>query len=328
MREWREMRRLGFWLKAPLLLVVALPGAAMAQKAIDLPGERFFPESVTSDGKDRAYVPSVQGGVYRITLSGGKIESFIQPGAFGSASVFGVLVDPVRKMLWTCNNDLTGFGIPIEGADKGSSVKGFDLGSGKGKVSLALPGGAFCNDLTVAKDGTLYVADSNRSQILRWKSGTALADWFFDAQLADPAHDNGGLDGIVIDLDGNLIVNNWRLNRLARVRIAADGSPGGATIIQTSRPLQGPDGMRMVSNDPAGHRLVVAEQAGKVSLITIAGDKADVKTIVEGFPSVAGVTVEGKTVWHVPGLLSYIFNPQMRTQKPPLPFRLSPAQLP
>jgi len=322
------MRRLGFWLKAPLVLIAVQAGAAIAQKPIDVPGERSFPESVASDGKGRAYVPSVQGGVYRITLSSGEIEPFVAPGAFGSASIFGVLVDPARKMLWTCNNDLTNVGIPIEGADKGSSVKGFDLGSGKGKVSLALPYDAFCNDLTVAADGTLYVADSNRSKILRWKPGTALADWFFDAQLADSAHDNGGLDGIVVDPDGNLLVNNWRLGRLARVNVAADGSAGGVTIIQTSRPLEGPDGMRIISNDDAGVRLALAEQAGKVSLVTIKGDKADVKTIGEGFPSVAGVTVEGKTIWHVPGLLSYVFNPQMRTQKPPLPFRLSPTKLP
>lgn len=322
------MRKLGFWLKASLLLVAFHNVPAAAQKPIDLPGDRFFPESVTSDGKGTAYVPSAQGGVYKVALASGKMESFIQPGAFGSGSVFGVLVDAAHKMLWTCNNDLSGVGMPVPGADKGSSVKGFDLKSGKGKVSLAMPGGSFCNDLTVARDGTLYVADSNRSQILRWKPGTALADWFFDPRLADPAHDNGGLDGIVMDPDGNLIVNNWRLNRLARVRIAADGGPAGATIIQTSRPLEVPDGMRIIDVSAGSLRLAAAEGSGKVSVITIQGDAADVKTIAEGFPSAAGVTVEGKTVWHVPGLLSYVFNPQMRTQKPPLPFRLSPAQLP
>ena len=322
------MRTFGFWLKMPLLLA-ALPGAAaLAQKPIDLPGERFFPESVTSDGKGTAYVPSAQGGVYKVTLSSGKIEPFIKPGEFGSAAVFGVLVDAAHKMLWTCNNDLSGVGIAIPGADKGSSVKGFDLKSGKGKVSLALPGGGFCNDLTVAKDGTLYVADSNRSQILRWKPGAALADWYFDPNLADSAHDNGGLDGIVMGPDGNLVVNNWRLNRLARVKIAADGNPAGTTVIQTSRPLEVPDGMRIIDASAGSLRLAAAEGSGKISVITIEGDKADVKTIAEGFPSAAGVTVEGKTVWHVPGLLSYVFNPQMRTQKPPLPFRLSPAKLP
>ncbi|MBO9580081.1 MAG: hypothetical protein J7498_04245 [Sphingobium sp.] len=322
------MRTLGFWLKASLLPAVACCAGAYAQKPIDLPGDRFFPESVTSDGKGTAYVPSVQGGVYKVTLSSGKVEPFIKPGTFGSASVFGVLADPVHKMLWTCNNDLSGVGIAIVGADKGSSVKGFDLRSGKGKVSLALPSDGFCNDITVAKDGTLYVADSNRSQILRWKPGTALADWFFDPRLADAAHDNGGLDGIVMGPDGNLIVNNWRLNLLARVKIATDGSPGGVTIIQTSRPLEVPDGMRIIDASAASLRLAVAEGSGKVSVITIQGDRADVKTIAEGFPSAAGVTVEGKTVWHVPGLLSYIFSPQLRTQTPPLPFRLSPATLP
>jgi len=33
-------------------------------------------------------------------------------------------------------------------------------------------------------------------------------------------------------------------------------------------------------------------------------------------------------IWHVAGELSYVFNPQKRMQKPPLPFRVSPAPLP
>lgn len=322
------MRRFSVLLKGSLLLMAGWSAAASAQKAIDLPGDRFFPESVTSDGKGVAYVPSAQGGVYKVVLSSGKITPFIAPGAFGSASVFGVLVDPARKMLWTCNNDLSAVGIPIEGADKGSSVKGFDLKSGEGKVSLALPGGGFCNDLTVAKDGTLYVADSNRSYILRWKSGTPLADWFFDPRLADPARDNNGLDGIVATPDGHLIVNNWRLNLLARVDIAPDGSAAGATIIKTSRSLEVPDGMRLLDARGGALRLVVAEGSGKIAIVSVNGDTADVKTIAEGFPSAAGVTIEKGVAWHVPGLLSYVFNAQMRTQKPPLPFRLSSSPLP
>ncbi len=88
------MLRLGFWLKASLLLAVAQAGAAIAQKAVDLPGDRFFPESIASDGKGHAYVSSAQGGIYRVTLASGKIEPWIKPGAFGSASTSGVLIDP------------------------------------------------------------------------------------------------------------------------------------------------------------------------------------------------------------------------------------------
>ena len=321
------MQQRWFWLKAASLLLICAQGsAAFAQKAIDLPGERFFPESITSDGKGIAYVPSAQGGVYKVILATGKVTPWIAPGAYGSASVFSVLVDPARKLLWTCNNDLTAVGIPIAGADKGSTIKAFDLATGKGKISLQLPGAnAFCNDMTFAKDGTVYAADSNRSHILRWKPGAAaLEDWFFDAALADPANNNGGLDGIVFAPDGTLIVNNWRLNRLARVAIAADGKPGKMTIIQTSRPLEVPDGMRLID----GMRIAVAEGTGKIAIVTIAGDSAHVQTIADGLSSAAGVTIEKGVVWHVAGELSYVFNPQKRMQKPPLPFRVSPAPLP
>ncbi len=139
--------------------------------------------------------------------------------------------------------------------------------------------------------------------------------------LADPASNNGGLDGIVMAPDGSLIVNNWRLARLARVAVAPDGKPGAVTVIQTSRPLEIPDGMRHVG----GQRYVVAEGTGKVALLVIDGDKARVRTIGEGFSSVAGLTIEKNIVWHVPGEFPYIFNPQKRLLKPPLPFRLSPT---
>ncbi len=321
------MRKFGFWLKAASLLTFCTQAcSAHAQKAIDLPGERFFPENVTSDGKGTAYVPSAQGGVYKVALATGKVTPWIAPGAYGSASILGVLVDPARKLLWTCNNDLGAVGFPVTGADKGATLKAFDLATGKGKVSLQLPGAnAYCNDLTIAKDGTVYVADSNRSHILRWKPGAGrLEEWLFDPVLADPANNDGGLDGIVMAPDGSLIVNNWRLARLARVAMAPDGKPGAVTIIRTSRPLEIPDGMRHVG----GQRYVVAEGSGKVALLVIDGDKAQVRTIGEGFSSVAGVTIERNIVWHVPGEFPYIFNPQKRLSKPPLPFRLSPTPLP
>ncbi len=110
------MRHFRFWLKAAAsLLVCAQASGAIAQKAIDLPGERFFPENVTSDGKGTAYVPSAQGGVYKVALATGKVTPWIAPGAYGSASILGVLVDPARKLLWTCNNDLAAVGLSVAG---------------------------------------------------------------------------------------------------------------------------------------------------------------------------------------------------------------------
>ena len=319
------MRKLGFWLKAPLLLVAVQGGGALAQRSIDLPGDKLFPESMATDGKGTAYVSRTEGGILKVTLASGKIEQWIAPGAFGSSSIFGIFVDPVNKLIWACSNDLTAQGYGIAGADKGASrLKGFDMATGQGKVSLTLTAqGAFCNDITVAKDGTLYVADSGTSHVLRWKPGaTALEDWFFDPRFFHK--DGGGLDGIAVGGDGHLYMNNWRSAEMARVTVKADGSAGGMTLLDTSRPLLVPDGLRLVD----GLVFAQAEGGGKISLATIKGDKVEVTTLTEGLSSPTAVGLDGKAVWYVQGEMSYVFNPTKRTQKPPLPFRLASVKLP
>ena len=106
----------------PLLLAVAagVPGA------IDLPGDRLYPESVSIAPDGTAYVGSMSGGVLRVPLRTGKPEQWIKPGAFGSGALFGVLADTRNKLLWTCTNDFTARGVKVEGADAGSFLKGFD----------------------------------------------------------------------------------------------------------------------------------------------------------------------------------------------------------
>jgi sugar lactone lactonase YvrE len=319
------MRRAASGLKAaPALLFVAAVASPM-DRAIDLPGDRLFPENLDIASDGTAYVGSLTGGVLRVDLATGKVAAWLKPGGSGTASTFGILRDDVNRLLWVCNNDLTAQGIAIAGADKGAVLKGLDPQTGAARVSLALPGAAaFCNDIAVAKDGTVYVSDSGRSHILRWTpGGKALEDWFFDQRLASAAHDNGGLDGIAFDRAGNLVVNNFRLNTLARIAIAPDGAPGAVTLLATSRPLDTPDGLRPLADG----RFVMAEK-GRVALVEIAGDTARVTTLGEGYGAVSGVAPHAGHVWLVAGEASYVFRPDLRGKAPPLPFRLSPVTLP
>lgn len=320
------MRHFWFLLKAAVLaLTAAQASTAWAQKAIDLPGDQLFPESVSVTPDGTAYVGSLSGGILKVDLKTGKVAQWVKPGDFGSASTFGILADPVNGLVWACSNDLTPR-LTITGADKGATLKGFDLKTGKGKVSLALPGdNAFCNDAAVAADGTLYVTDSNHSHILRWKRGAAaLEDWYFDPALADPAHDQSGLDGIAIGPDGSLYVNNWRINVLARIAVGADGKPGKATLLQTSRPLATPDALRPLG----GNRYVQAEGSGKVAVLAISGDRAEVTTLAEGLGQTTGIGAYAGYAWHVEGETSYVFGGQLGKKSPPLPFRISPVKLP
>lgn len=316
-------RKAGGWLKAaPLALL--LMAAGPAHKPIDLPGARLFPENmyVLSDGT--AYVGSASGGILKVSLRTGKVTRWAEPGAFGTASIFGVLVDPVNRLLWVCSNDLSGAGVTIAGADKGTRFKAFDLATGKGKISLAFPGeNRFCNDAAVGKDGAVYVTETNASHIYRWKPGASvLEDWLYAPAIA--SNGKGGLDGVAFGGDGNLYVNNWQSNAIARIAMNADGSPGAVTRLTLSRTPAMADGFRLIG----GLRFAMAEGAGKVSLVTVDGDKADVRVLVDGLTSATGVGVYDGAIWYVQGEVSYIFNAWMRSKTPPLPFRITPVPLP
>jgi streptogramin lyase len=138
-----------------------------------LPGDRAYPESIAAAPDGTLYVsgPAV-GGVWRIKPETAAVEEWIDPGAFGSRSTLGVLVDTKSNLLWVCSNDLSLSGILGPSSVPGSYAKGFDLVSGKGKVSAALPGKAtLCNDMVVGEDGSLFVTNSLAPQILRLKPG-------------------------------------------------------------------------------------------------------------------------------------------------------------
>jgi sugar lactone lactonase YvrE len=308
---------------APALLLIAATGPA--PKPIDLPGDRLHPENLDISPDGIAYVGSLTGGVLRVNLASGMVEPWVKPGGSGTASTFGIRLDPVNKLIWVCNNSLTAQRIVIPGAEKGAILKGLDPKTGAAKVSLTLPGDtAFCNDIAVDRAGRLYVTDSGRSHILRWTPGAAaLEDWFFDQRLADPANANSGMDGIAFDKAGNLIVNSFRLNLLARVAIGRNGKPGAVVLLKTSRPLDTPDGLR-----PLGDGRFVMAEKGRVSLVAISGDEATVTTLGEGFGATSGVAPHGGYAWHVEGEASYVFQPSLWGKSPPLPFRLSPVPLP
>ncbi len=288
--------------------------AASAQQPIDLPGERLFPESVAIAPNGTAYVGSMTGGVVRVNLATGKAEQWIAPGAYGSGALFGVLADTKNKLLWTCTNDFTARGHTVAGSDPDSILKGSDLATGAGKVSLALPGqGSVCNDMAVGKDGAVYVADTGHPRILRWTPGaTALDVWIEDPVLG------GGLDGLAFGSDGHLYINNVRTGAFYRVAMASGGKAGAVTKLTTSRPLGSPDGMR-----PLGELdFVVAESPGRITRLSVKGDAVEVTTLADGIASPTGVDVRGGTLGYVQGQLGALFN--ATAPRPSLPFKLTP----
>lgn len=303
---------------APLALLLA---AAASPAPIDLPGNRLFPESVSIAPDGTAYVGSMNGGVLRVSMQTGKAEMWIKPGAYGAGSLYGVLADPRNRMLWVCTNDFSAHGLIVPGADAGHLLKGFDLHTGEGRVSLALPGDhPTCNDMAVAKDGSVLVADTGAPQILRWRPGaTALEVWVNDPILDLPK--GGGLDGIAFGGDGNLYLNNVRSGDLYRVQVGRDGKAGKVIRLALSRPLVSPDGMRPIG----GMDFALAEGEGRIDRVTVKGDTAEIRTLADGISEPTGVDVYGGMIWYVQAHLSYLFSPDKHGQSPDLPFRLTPV---
>jgi sugar lactone lactonase YvrE len=306
------------------LLLFASAWASAAPATIALPGERAYPESLSSTRDGTLYVGNIaEGGVLRIKPKGTP-EVWIKPGALDSASTLGILADEPSNTLWVCSDDLSGAGVKVAGAKGGSALLGFDLKTGAGKIRADFPGTHnFCNDIAIDAAGAAYVTNSNAPQILRLPAGgKQLEVWFEDASL-QPAPHGTGLDGIAFGSDGNLYVNRYDAADLYRIDVK-DGKAGKLTTLQASQKLVLADAMR-----PLGPNVfLLIEGGGRLDTMTVKGDAASIATLKGGFDTPTGVTAVAGTAWVSEGQLEYLFEPAKHDQKPRVPFQLFAVALP
>jgi len=279
----------------PLLLtMLALQSATvMAQSPIVLPGDKVFPENLSSDKAGNIYVGNLgNGGVFRVKPNGSVAERWIKAGAYGSSGVLGVLADDRSNTLWVCSNNLSAWGLTIPG-DTVSALKGFDLKTGEGKLSMTLPTNpSLCNDITIGPDGSAYVSNSSAPEILRLApNGKTFEIWFSDPAL-QPPKGQVGFDGLAFGDDGNLYFNRYDPADLYRIEVKGDKA-GKATKLAISRKLTGTDALRHLD----GNRFLMAEGGGSVDRVTIRGDSAIVETLKAGFDIPTSATLVGKTIW-------------------------------
>ena len=168
-----------------------------------------------------------------------------------------------------------------------TALKGFDLSTGALKIGWNLPGdNSTCNDFSIGPDKALYITDTVNAKIYKLPPGASTAELFLEHQSLK------GIDGITF-LDGMLYVNNVITNHLYRIPVGASGKAGEPVDISMEQPVQGPDGMCA-----ANGKLFVAEnRGGKISAITVHGDKATVTVIKEGLKTPTGVEPAGNTLW-------------------------------
>jgi sugar lactone lactonase YvrE len=304
---------------AAAFIVVSNATAMAAPAVVTIPGDHAFPESITSTSDGTLYVGSLaRGGIMRVKPGASQAELWIKPGAYGSRSTFGVLADERSNTLWVCSNDASAAGVPGPGSAKGSALKGFDLTTGKGKVSASLPGTkTLCNDIAIGPDRSVYVTNTFAPQILRLKPGAKQFEvWATDPNF-EPPQKGGGLDGIAFGSDGNLYVDTFTKAELFRVEVQ-NGVAGKVTKLQPSQALVLTDGLRPLK----GNVFLMIEGQGKLDRVTVDGDKASIETIKDGFSGPTGVTLMGDAVWVSEGQLAYLFDPAKKELSPRLPFSI------
>jgi len=223
--------------------------------------------------------------VYRVKKGGATAEVFVDASAEGPGTFFlGQLADPATGTLWTCQ--LT----PVPGTTppaRHSSLRGFDLATGKEKLRWNLPGDTTtCNDFVIGPDKALYISDTSNAKIYRLAPGATSADLFMQNKALD------GIDGLTF-LDGVLYVNNVIFSKVYRIPFDASGKPGRPVDIWMDAPVRGPDGMRAAN----GKLFVAANGSGQVVSLTIHGDTAHVTVLKDGLDTPTGIEPSGDTLW-------------------------------
>jgi sugar lactone lactonase YvrE len=268
-------------------VLASVCGLAAADRAeITFADARIFPESLSSTKNGDLYFGSLgQDAVYRAKSKESQATVWIKPKSNGLTTVLGVLADEKAGVLWVCTSASGGRnGQPYVGE---TALKAFNLKDASLKASYPFPGNGLCNDIAVAKDGTVYATDTTQGRVLRLKKGAnALDVWANDAKTLATA------DGIALLADGNVYVNSVGQSTLMRIDVMKDGSAGPITKLETSRPMMGPDGMRSV-----GNKTLLLVEGGRLDEVTIDGNKADIKVLKEGMTGITAVTLTGGTAY-------------------------------
>jgi sugar lactone lactonase YvrE len=283
---------------------------------ITIPGDRYFPEGVTVAADGTFFAGSLfEGQIMRAAPGATRMEPFIEPGVNGLVSVLGLWADDARNTLWACSSD-AGNGRLAGTAPVG--VKAFDLKTGAPKGSYDFPGGGFANDLTLDRDGNLYVTDSWAPRILRLPAGgSTLTEWINDAQLGI---EQWSLNGIDYDRFNNVIYTvNQREGQLFRIVIEPDGSAGSVTLIETSQELRRPDGLKLIGPDT----LATAEGgAGGMAVLDINDDRAHVRRVPAGLDGVTTFALYQGSAWVVEGQSDHFWDPEQAGPEADPPFRI------
>jgi hypothetical protein len=205
--------------------------------------------------------------------------------------------------LWVCSSDTSAH---EDAPDGPTTLKSFALDDGTATGSWAWPAPAaalpdttangFCNDITVDSSGRIYATDSWYPRIVRLPANATSSDMLTTWVTNDVfGPTQWHLNGIDVDpTSTNIYVVENHPGHLWRIPIMTDGSAGTVTEIVTSRPLRGPDGLKVVN----ATTLAVAEGSG-MAIIELTGDTGLVRTINTGLDGIATFALLNGSAWIV-----------------------------
>jgi hypothetical protein len=265
-----------------------LTGLSYASPAAEIPiaDAKSQPESLTVAPGGVLFAGSTSTlFIYKVRPGSTVAEKFVDASAEGAGTFFfGMLADAATNTLWTCQLTPMPVVTPVK---RHTALRGFELSTGAQKLRWNLPGdNSTCNDFSIGPDKALYISDTANSKIYRLPAGASTAELFLEDRALY------GIDGITF-LNGTLYANNVFSNNLYRIPVDAAGKAGTPVDIWMDQPVKGPDGMRA-----ANGKLLLAENgSGRISVLTVHGDKASVTVIKEGLKTPTAVEPAGDTIW-------------------------------
>ncbi|MDN5289078.1 MAG: SMP-30/Gluconolaconase/LRE domain protein [Mucilaginibacter sp.] len=229
----------------------------------------LYPESIDYDNKNHRFiVGSFNKGTVSTLNTNGDLSSFISDNKL--VTVTGVYADSPRNRLIVLSGDIgsseksapngkSGGSVAYAGIynlTTGTLIKGIDL------KSLTPNAGALPNDATVDQAGNIYVTDSFSPLIYKIDAGYTASVFVTDSRFSAPAG-SFGLNGIVVDPDGYLLVTKTDNGKLFKISLT---NPKSFTEVSGFSSAS-PDALEWNSN----RDLVVVENglgAGKVYTLT------------------------------------------------------------
>ena len=266
----------------------------------------FIPEGIEYDqANDRFLTGSLaEGSIFEIGADGSVTAVVTDPELVSSV---GIEVDEPRDRLIVANSDFRVF----QGQSNGQAKVGvFNLTTGERvamvDVGAELDAGAdaafFCNDVTVADDGTIFATDTRQNVVYA-------VDAAYEPSVLHRFEPMEGLalNGIVHHQNGYLLVIGS--GNLYKVPVE---DPGATAQVTLAEPVAGADGLTWMAD---GRLAVISNSSSSVVALSSSDDWASAE--VAGVARFEGQATTGAAV----GDDIYVVQPHFTDQDPPVILR-------